>query len=83
MANDGYRKMKASDLPPIEQERLRRALQHDLMEAMIRAIRDDPPQVDLGKVEVVLKPHEAVGDFTRHAAADCVTCVTCITCVTS
>ena len=75
MEINGYRDFVASDLPKKEQERLRLALQRDLMEAMVRAVREKPPEVDLSQIELVLRPGENLASF--NVAADCGTCGTC------
>jgi 5'-deoxynucleotidase YfbR-like HD superfamily hydrolase len=77
---EGYRKIQASELPRQEQERLRRALQHDLAEALIKEIKTVPPEIDLSEVELVLKPEQDIADW--DAVADCITCLTCVTCGT-
>jgi hypothetical protein len=76
---DGYRKLRATDLDEQQQAALRRALQHDLAAAMVRAVRESPPEIDLADVEVVLT---SVGGGGWQVAADCGTCGTCVTCVT-
>jgi len=72
---EGFRDFKASELPRTEQARLRRELQHDLVEAMVRTIKRNPPQVDLSEIELVLRPGVSLESF--DVAADCGTCGTC------
>jgi hypothetical protein len=76
----GYRKIRASELPAAEQDRLRKALRQELTDALIKAIRSEPADVDLTKIEVMLRPGQGVGHW--HAVADCSTCSTCGTCAT-
>jgi hypothetical protein len=75
MKTEGFTDFKASKLPKAEQGRLRRALQHDLVEAMVRAIQQNPPDVDLSDIELVLRPGVNLENF--DVAADCGTCGTC------
>jgi len=72
---DGYTKFRASALPAEQQERLRKVLKHELVSAMIQAVRANPPEVDLAGVELVLRPGQTVGDWSP--VADCGTCGTC------
>jgi len=72
---EGFTDFRASKLPKSEQDRLRKVLQHDLVEAMVRAIKQDPPQVDLSQIELVLSPGVNAENF--DVAADCGTCGTC------
>ncbi len=81
MEYEGYRKIRAVDLTRPQQERLRRVLQRELTEALIRSIRASPPEIDIAEVQLVLRPGQGVGD--GGTVADCVTCITCVTCVTS
>ncbi len=76
----GYKKIEASQLPEKKKEELRLLLQHDLTEALIKAIKSNPPDVDLAKIELVLRPGQAISDI--NVAASCGTCGTCVTCVT-
>jgi hypothetical protein len=76
----GYRKARASELPAAEQERLRNVLRQELAEQMVRAVRADPPEVDLSQIDIVLRPGQEVGDW--DAVAECSTCSTCGTCST-
>src|SRR4051812_39427185 len=81
MPNDKeYRKVKASELPAAEQDRLRNVLRKELTDALIKAVRAEPADVDLAKIEVMLRPGQGVAQW--HAAADCNTCSTCGTCAT-
>ena len=80
MECEGYRKIRASELPRVEQERLRRLLRLELAEAMIKSLQADPPHIDLTEVEVVLRPEQEVAGW--NVMADCGTCVTCVTCGT-
>jgi hypothetical protein len=77
---EGYRKVKASELPAAEQERLRAVLRQELTEALIRAVRAEPADVDLAQVEVMLRPGQGLAQW--NAVADCNTCSTCGTCAT-
>ena len=87
MEVEGYRKIRASALPPEQQASLRRLLRHELAELLVRAVHEQPPAIDLDEIEMVLRPEQRVADF--DVAADCGTCgtcgtcVTCVTCVTS
>jgi hypothetical protein len=75
MEFDGYRDFAASQLPRKEQEKLRLALQHDLVDAMVRAVQKNPPEVDLSKIDLVLRPGVSAADLS--VAGDCGTCGTC------
>jgi hypothetical protein len=75
MKIEGFTDFRASELPKTEQDRLRKVLQHDLVEAMVRAIKQNPPQVDLSQIELVLRPGVSADNF--DVAADCGTCGTC------
>jgi hypothetical protein len=75
MEINGYSDFAASDLPKTEQDRLRLALQRDLVEAMVRAVKEKPPDVDLSQIELILRPGEDLASF--NVAADCGTCGTC------
>jgi hypothetical protein len=75
MEIDGFRDFTASDLPQTEQQRLRLALQSDLVDALVRAVKEKPPEVDLSQIELVLRPGETPASFS--VAADCGTCGTC------
>ena len=81
--SDGYRKIRASTLTQIQQDSLRSALQHDLVEELIRAVRENPPEIDLSKVEVVLAGQSVPFGSESGNCGTCGTCVTCVTCVTS
>ena len=87
MEYEGYRQMKASEIPRGEQERLRKALQHDLTEALIKSIRANPPNIELAAIELVLRPGQSVTEWSastdRASCVTCITCITCDTCVTS
>jgi len=72
---DGFEDFKASQLPKAKQEQLRKALQHDLVEAMVREIKRNPPQVDLSEIELIVPPGVTAESF--DVAADCGTCGTC------
>ena len=76
----GFRKIKAQDLSPQKRQELHKALQRDLTEALIRKIQEDPPEIDLKSIKLVLKPNQKISDWT--VAADCGTCATCNTCTT-
>jgi hypothetical protein len=83
MEGESYRKIQATALPRAEQERLRRALRHDLTEMLIKSVRDNPPDIDLADIELVLRPGQQIDDW--NVVADCGTsgiCLTCITCGT-
>jgi len=75
MEVEGYRDFAATALPQREQEKLRAALQRDLLAAMVQAVRKNPPQVDLSNIELVLRPGTTAANF--NVAADCGTCGTC------
>jgi hypothetical protein len=77
---EGFRKARASELPASEQERLRNVLRQELAESMVRAVRADPPEIDLTQIDIVLRPGQEVGDW--DAVAECSTCSTCGTCST-
>lgn len=76
---EGYRKIKGSDLPLEQQDALRRALRHDLAQALIDSVRSVPPEVDLNSINVVLA---GAAGIVNSSVAECVTCVTCVTCGT-
>jgi hypothetical protein len=84
---EGYRKVRASQLPPAEQERLREVLRKQVTDALITAIRAEPADIDVTKIDVVLEPGQhpeqwrVVGDCST--CSTCQTCATCTTCVTA
>jgi hypothetical protein len=82
MADDvaGFRKVRAKELGSSKREELRKALQHDLTEALIRSIKTEPSELDLSSVTLILKPGQKIADWT--VVADCGTCATCNTCAT-
>jgi hypothetical protein len=84
---EGYRKIRATDLPLETQTRLRNLLRHELTVAMMRSVMDRPPELDLAEIEMVLRPGQLLRDFDVAAECStcgtCGTCVTCVTCVTS
>lgn len=75
MKYEGYQTFRANELSLVEQERLRRLLQRELVEAMIRAVRDKPPTINLVEVELILRPNQDSNDWST--VADCGTCGTC------
>jgi hypothetical protein len=75
-----FKKVRATELPKREQERLRNVLREELTEALIKTLRSEPPEVDLGQIDVVLRPGQQLGDW--DVVADCSTCSTCSTCGT-
>lgn len=77
---EGARRLKATDLSAQKKAQLRASLQHDLTEAMIRAVKANPPEVDLSGVEIVLGAGKSLDDF--DVVKDCNTCGTCQTCTT-
>lgn len=83
MEPEGYQSFKASELPQEEQDRLRRVLQFELTEAMIRSIQSNPPRTDLADVVVVLKAGQEDIASSVAACLTCGTCGTCGTCLTS
>jgi hypothetical protein len=76
----GFHKIRARDLSPGKQEELRKALQRELMEALIRAIKVDPPDLDMDSIKLILKPGQRVSKWS--VVSDCGTCATCDTCNT-
>lgn len=77
---EGYRKIRARDLSPAKQEELRKLLQQDLAAALIRAIKVDPPNLDMDAIRLILKPGQSVSKW--DVVSDCGTCATCNTCNT-
>ena len=77
---EGYRKIRARDLSPAKQEELRKLLQQDLAAALIRAIKVDPPNLDMDAIRLILKPGQSVAKW--DLVSDCGTCATCSTCNT-
>ena len=57
----GFHKIRAKDLSPSKQEELRKVLQRELTEALIRSIKVDPPGLDMDSIKLILKQH------TEHA----------------
>jgi hypothetical protein len=76
----GFRKINALELDAQRRQELHRALQLELTEALIRKIRENPPEIDLHSVRLVLKPNQKISNWT--VASDCGTCATCNTCTT-
>lgn len=77
---EGYRKIRARDLSPAKQKELRKLLQQDLAAALIRAIKVDPPNLDMDAIRLILKPGQPVAKW--DVVSDCGTCATCNTCNT-
>ena len=80
MEDGGYRKISALELPPEKQAQLRNILRHELTEALLQSIRENPPNIDLAEVQLVLRPEQQFADWS--VVADCGTCGTCSTCGT-
>jgi hypothetical protein len=78
--SSGFRKMRADELTPKKKDELRKSLQVDLTQALIRSIKSEPPELDLSTIKLILKPGQKIADWT--VAADCGTCGTCKTCGT-
>jgi len=76
----GFHKIRAQDLSPSKQEELRKVLQRELMEALIRTIKVDPPVLDMDSIKLILKPGQRVSEW--DVVSDCGTCATCNTCNT-
>ena len=77
MEKIGYKILKANSLPDKQQKRLRNVLREELTEAMIAAVVDNPPEIDLSSVELVLRPNQELSNWS--VAEDCGTCGTCAT----
>jgi len=75
-----YQKFTANKLPVAQQSQLRSALQEKLVDDLIKAIKDNPPEVHLEEIELVLRPGMQIAGW--DTAADCGTCGTCATCAT-
>lgn len=72
---EGFRTIKATELQDLQRERLRRTLQAELTEAMIKAVKENPPMIDLSEIDLILKPGQIIDDW--DVTADCGTCGTC------
>jgi hypothetical protein len=59
----GYRKIKASTLSKEQQKEIQKAMQGQVIEALIRSLRSSPPELDLEKTEVILQPGQDPKDF--------------------
>ena len=76
----GFHKIRAQDLSPSKQEELRKVLQRELTQALIRSIKIDPPDLDMDSIRLILKPGQEVSEW--NVVSDCGTCATCNTCNT-
>jgi hypothetical protein len=79
-SEQGYMRVRATELPESEQARLRNVLRQELAEALVKAVRAEPPEVDLAQVDLVLRPGQALSEW--DVVANCGTCSTCGTCGT-
>lgn len=80
------RLISAFDLPPAMRAKVKERLRFKVTEAIVQSIMANPPDVDLKKCTVVLRPSDSIDNFdvervSVNVSAQCETCCgVCETC---